>query len=166
MKRIIFAGGCFWGIEAYFKKLKGVINTSVGYVNGNIKNPRYQDLLSGLATHAEAVEINYNENQISLSKLLNHLFRIIDPVSINQQGADIGLQYRSGVYYRDVEDKKVIENFIIKKNQDFNGKIAVEVLEERGYFLAEDYHQDYLDKNPQGYCHVNLNLLRPEEKKE
>jgi methionine-S-sulfoxide reductase len=156
MKRIVFAGGCFWGVEAYFKMLKGVKSTSVGYTNGNMENPRYEDLKSGRATHSEAVEIYYDEEVLSLEKLLIHLFRIIDPVSLNRQGNDIGIQYRTGVYYKLQEDRKVIEDFISKKNREHKGRIAVEVLEEEGFFPAEEYHQDYLKKNPGGYCHIDM----------
>ncbi|HHX80293.1 MAG TPA: peptide-methionine (S)-S-oxide reductase MsrA [Acholeplasmataceae bacterium] len=166
MKRIVFAGGCFWGVEAYFKRLKGVIDTTVGYTNGNIANPRYEDLLAGRATHAEAVEIFYDEKVITLEKLLENLFRIIDPTSINRQGGDIGVQYRTGVYYQFPEDKIVIKNFILENNKKYDGKIAVEVAEETGFFPAETYHQDYLDKNPGGYCHVDLSLLRADEQKD
>lgn len=165
MKRIVVAGGCFWGVEAYYKKLKGVIDTNVGYTNGNMANPRYEDLKKHLATHAEAVEIIYDENVITLKKILEHLFRFIDPTSINRQGEDVGIQYRTGVYYRDPEDKKIIDRFIEEKNYQYHGKVAVEVKEEAGFWLAEAYHQDYLDVNPGGYCHVNMGLIRDEEKK-
>lgn len=156
MKRIVLAGGCFWGVEAYYKRLKGVLDTNVGYVNGNIQNPTYEDLKKGKATHAEAVEIFYDENVITLEKILEHMFRIIDPTSLNKQGEDIGIQYRTGVYYKDLEDYKVITNFINKMNEKYDGRVVVEVEEEKGFYLAEDYHQDYLDVNPYGYCHVDL----------
>jgi len=166
MKRIVIAGGCFWGVEAYFKRLKGVIDTNVGYVNGNIENPKYEDLKAKRATHAEAVEIYYDERIISLEKILEHMFRFIDPTSLNKQGIDEGIQYRTGVYYKDISDYQIIKKFIDIQNQKYNGKVVVEVEEEKGFYLAEDYHQDYLDKNPNGYCHVNLNLIKDEEKKE
>jgi peptide-methionine (S)-S-oxide reductase len=165
MKRIVLAGGCFWGVEAYYKKLRGVMNTNVGYTNGNIPNPRYEDLKAHRATHAEAVEIYYDEKEISLEKILEHMFRFIDPTSVNRQGGDIGIQYRTGIYYRDEEDRRLIAAFISRKNREYNGKVAVETVEEKGFYPAEDYHQDYLDKNPGGYCHVNLNLIRADEKK-
>lgn len=165
MKRIVLAGGCFWGVEAYYKRLKGILDTNVGYVNGNIKNPTYEDLKKGKATHAEAVEIFYDENVITLEKILEHMFRIIDPTSLNKQGEDIGIQYRTGVYYKDLEDYKVITNFINKMNEKYDGRVVVEVEEEKGFYLAEDYHQDYLDVNPYGYCHVDLSLIRDDEKK-
>jgi methionine-S-sulfoxide reductase len=166
MKRIVFAGGCFWGVQAYFKRLKGVLKTSVGYVNGNIPNPRYEDLKAGRATHAEAVEIYYDEGETTLETLLEHLFRIIDPVSVNRQGADVGIQYRTGVYYRNLADKDTVERFIAKKQEEYQERIAVEVKAEEGFYPAEEYHQDYLDKNPGGYCHVDLTLLQAHERKE
>jgi peptide-methionine (S)-S-oxide reductase len=165
MKRIVIAGGCFWGVEAYYKLLKGVINTSVGYTNGNINNPKYEDLIQKRATHAEAVEIVYDEEVITLDTILEHMFRFIDPTSLNKQGGDIGIQYRTGVYYDTLEDKEIIDNFINKKNKEYNNQIKIEVLKESDYSIAEDYHQDYLDKNPAGYCHVNLNLVKQTERK-
>lgn len=165
MKRIVLAGGCFWGVEAYYKKLKGIIDTNVGYTNGNIPNPTYEQLKQHVATHAEAVEIFYDELVISLSKILEHMFRFIDPTSLNKQGGDIGIQYRTGVYYKDPEDLKIIETFLREKQKQYSKKIAVEVMLEKGFYLAEEYHQDYLDVNPQGYCHVNMNLITVDEEK-
>lgn len=165
MKRIVLSGGCFWGVEGYYKQLKGVVDTNVGYTNGNIENPAYEDLLSGKATHAESIEIYYNEDEISLEQILEHLFRFIDPTSLNKQGGDVGIQYRTGVYYKDQFDKKVIDNFMKEMNKLYNNKVAVEVMEEAGFYLAEDYHQDYLDVNPNGYCHVDFGLIKEEEKK-
>lgn len=164
MKRIIFAGGCFWGVEAYFKQLRGVKKTTVGYVNGNIANPSYKDLLDGKATHAEAVEILYDENIITLEMLLDHLFRIIEPTNLDHQGGDFGRQYRTGIYYKTDEDLLVSKNYINEQQKNYKQKIKIEVLKETGYFLAEYYHQDYLEKNAGGYCHVNLSLAKKGEK--
>ena len=165
MKRIIFAGGCFWGVEAYFKQLKGVLKTTVGYANGNFANPTYKDLLDGKATHSEAVEILYDEDSINLEMLLDHLFRIIEPTNLDHQGGDFGRQYRTGIYYRTEEDFVVCKNFLELQQKQYKQEIRVELLKENGYFLAEDYHQDYLDKNAGGYCHVNLSLAKKGEKK-
>jgi methionine-S-sulfoxide reductase len=165
MKRIVLAGGCFWGVEGYYKQLKGILDTNVGYTNGNFANPSYEDLKHHVATHAEAVEIFYDETQISLEKILEHMFRFINPTSINRQGGDIGIQYRTGVYYKSPEDKAIIAAFLQQKNEQYHGKVAVELVEEKGFYLAEEYHQDYLEHNPNGYCHVNFGLIRPEEKK-
>jgi len=165
MKRIVIGGGCFWGVEAYYKRLKGVIDTNVGYANGNISNPGYEDLINKIATHVEACEIFYDEKIISLNMILEHLFRFIDPTSLNQQGEDKGIQYRTGVYYQSEEDKLVIDSFIHNQQKHYNLPIMVEVLPEKMFFLAEDYHQNYLDVNPNGYCHVDLNLIKTNELK-
>ena len=165
MKRIVIAGGCFWGVEGYYKRLKGVLDTNVGYTNGNFENPTYEDLKHHFATHAEAVEIYYDEKLITLKQILNHMFRFIDPTSLNRQGGDIGIQYRTGIYYQTEEDKKIIKQFLDEKNILLKGRLAVEMTEEQGFYLAEDYHQDYLDHNPNGYCHVDFGLIRADEKK-
>lgn len=164
-KRLILAGGCFWGVEAYYQKLKGIITTNVGYANGNIENPTYEEVCSGQATHAEVVAVIYNSSQISLEKVLEHFFRMIDPFSLNKQGNDIGVQYRSGLYYESLEDKKIIETFIKKEQEKYDKKIVVEVEELQNYYLAENYHQNYLIKNPTGYCHIDMSLIKPEEMK-
>lgn len=163
MKRTIYlAGGCFWGCQAYFERLKGVIDTTVGYANGNTINPRYEDLKSGRATHAETVKIDYDDKVISLDSLLSHFLRFVDPYSVNKQGGDSGLQYRSGVYYEKEEDKKTALDFFSSHlKPDY--KIQVQPL--INFYQAEEYHQNYLDKNPDGYCHVNLNLIKPDEHK-
>jgi methionine-S-sulfoxide reductase len=165
MKRIVIAGGCFWGVEAYYKKLKGIGETNCGYANGNIKNPRYEDLKYKRATHVEAVELFYDPKLINLNKILEHLFRMIDPTSLNKQGGDEGIQYRTGIYYQDENDRKISEEFIKQEQKKYSKKIMVEILKEYEFYNAEDYHQDYLDKNPNGYCHVNMGLIKPDEKK-
>lgn len=163
-KTIILGGGCFWGVEAYFQRLKGVTSTEVGYANGNIKDPTYEQVCSGEASHVEAVLITYNK-EITLKKLLEHLFRIIDPFSVNKQGGDIGIQYRTGVYYKDCEDLDIITEFINDFEAKVKRKTAVKVKPLYNYYEAEAYHQKYLDKHVGGYCHVDLNLLRKEEMK-
>src|SRR5690554_2116123 len=165
IKRVVLAGGCFWGVEAYYKQLKGVVKTTVGYTNGNIANPSYEDLLNKKATHSEACEIYYDPKVISLKIILTHLFRFIDPTSLNKQGNDVGIQYRTGIYYTNKEDEKIIIDFINDMQKEYDKPIQVEVEKEDGYCLAETYHQDYLDKNPGGYCHVDLNLIKENEKK-
>ena len=165
MKEIILAGGCFWGVEAYFKQLKGVLNTSVGYVDGNYRNPSYKDVCSSKATHTEACQVFYEPSQISLEGILDHFFRIINPYSLNRQGPDIGSQYRSGIYYVDLDDQKQIQLFMEKKFQNDLHLVKTVIKQAVDYDLAEAYHQDYLDKNPNGYCHVNLGLATNEEKK-
>ncbi|WP_035357121.1 peptide-methionine (S)-S-oxide reductase MsrA, partial [Acholeplasma granularum] len=165
MKKIVLAGGCFWGVEAYFKQLKGVVDTSSGYANGNFNNPTYEQVCKGIATHAEAVSITYDEKLISLEKLLEHFFRIIDPTSLNKQGNDVGLQYRSGIYYTTEVEKQIAETYIQKEQLNYDKSIVVSVEPLTEYYLAEEYHQDYLDKNPNGYCHIDLGLVKADEVK-
>ncbi len=156
VKEIYLAGGCFWGVEGYFSRLQGVVDTDTGYANGKSANASYQKLHD--TDHAETVKIRYNSGVIALEELLAHYFRIIDPVSVNKQGNDIGRQYRTGIYYTDKADAPVIQAFIKGKQADYSRPIAVEVEPLRHFVLAEDYHQDYLQKNPGGYCHIDLHL--------
>lgn len=162
MNTIYIAGGCFWGVEAYFSSLKGVIETKVGYANGNFDNPKYDDLKHGLATHSETVKIDYDEKLITLENLLEHFLRFVDPYSIDKQGEDYGHQYRSGVYYTSNNDRDIIVNYF---NNKLKPDYKIEVLPLDKFFLAEEYHQDYLVKNPNGYCHVNLGLIKKNERK-
>lgn len=161
-KKIYIAGGCFWGVEEYYKRLKGVIDTAVGYANGNMENPTYKDVKSHIATHAECLMLKYDDEVINLEKILEHFLRFVDPYSIDKQGEDIGHQYRSGIYYIDSDDKDIIINYF---NNNLNNDYKIEILPLDNFYLAEDYHQDYLEKNPQGYCHVNLNLIKKNERK-
>ncbi|MBN2299916.1 MAG: peptide-methionine (S)-S-oxide reductase MsrA [Acholeplasmataceae bacterium] len=165
MKSIVLAGGCFWGVEAYFSQLKGVIDTSVGYVEGNMRKPTYEQVCNGEARHAEACRVFYDESVITLDNVLDHFFRIINPFTLNKQGHDVGFQYRSGIYFDDDEDEIVIRNFMEKYFKDDLNKVATKVKKNLDYDLAELYHQNYLDKNPGGYCHVNLGLAKKEEVK-
>lgn len=166
MKQIILAGGCFWGVEAYFRDVKGVVDTEVGYANGNYRNPSYEDVCNGKATHAEATLVVYDETKTNLETLLEHFFRIINPYTINRQGNDIGIQYRTGIYYENDKDKAVALDYIQKLQHNNQRKITVSIEPLAHFDLAEDYHQDYLVKKPNGYCHVNLGLLKEEEKNE
>ena len=162
MKIIYFAGGCFWGVEKFFSLAKGVIQTKVGYANGTIDSPSYLDLKSGRDDASETVEIIYDENIVSLEKLLEYLLRVIDPYSLNKQGEDEGVQYRTGVYYLNNDDERIIKEYFAK---NLNVDYKIEVLPLSKFFLAEEYHQDYLNKNPTGYCHINMAKLKPEERK-
>ncbi|MBE2984638.1 peptide-methionine (R)-S-oxide reductase MsrB [Campylobacter sp. RM9344] len=158
MSEIYLAGGCFWGVEGYFKQLKGVVETSVGYANGNSENTSYDKLKQ--TDHAETILIKFDENRINLAEILAHFFRIIDPFSINKQGNDVGRQYRSGIYYTNDIQKALLDKFIAMEQEKATQKIAVEILPLKNYIKAEEYHQDYLDKNPNGYCHIDLNLAK------
>ncbi len=155
-KTIYLAGGCFWGVEAFFESIKGILNTKVGYANGKIQDPTYEKVCSGETGFAEVVFLEYDNKIINLNKILEALFEIIDPTSLNRQGFDSGSQYRSGVFYVDEEDKVVIENFIKKIQQNYNKPIVTEVKKLENFYPAESYHQKYLQKNPNGYCHINL----------
>ena len=155
---IYLAGGCFWGVEGYFKQLDGVIKTDVGYANGKSDKTSYKELKQTL--HAEVLHLVYDKETISLDEILRHYFRIIDPTSLNKQGGDIGTQYRTGIYYVDEKSAKEALNFIKEEQKNYNKKIVVEVEPLKNYILAEEYHQDYLDKNPSGYCHVDLGLAK------
>lgn len=154
-REIYLAGGCFWGVEGYFKKLSGVFATTTGYANGESDETDYHSLV--VTDHAETVKVEYDRSKISLAELLLHYFRIIDPKSVNRQGADVGRQYRTGIYYTDEADVPVIER-IMDFQREKHGEIAVETGKLLNFVDAEEYHQDYLDKNPGGYCHVDLGL--------
>ncbi len=156
IRDIYLAGGCFWGVEGYFQRLAGILETEVGYANGKTAETRYQDLKA--TDHAEVLYLKYDENKISLTEIIDHLFRIIDPTSLNRQGADIGRQYRTGIYSTDAEVLKRVEELINLKRVLYDKEIVVEVERLNNYIAAEDYHQDYLLKNPTGYCHVDLSL--------
>ena len=156
IKKIYLAGGCFWGVEAYMKRIDGVIDANSGYANGITENPTYEDVIYNGTGHAETVEVIYNSEKINLETLLKYYFRIIDPTSLNKQGNDKGTQYRTGIYYTDLEDKEIIEKEITLLQKNYPKKIMVEVMPLIRFDLAEDYHQDYLKKNPNGYCHIDL----------
>ena len=162
MKIIYFAGGCFWGVEKYFSMARGVLDTKVGYANGTLPNPTYEDLKHGKDNASETVMIMFDENQVSLEKLLELYLRVVDPYSINKQGEDEGIQYRTGVYYIEMSDREIIKNYFKK---ELKNDYKIEVLPLASFYLAEEYHQDYLNKNPQGYCHINMTKLRPDERK-
>nr|WP_306351766.1 bifunctional peptide-methionine (S)-S-oxide reductase MsrA/peptide-methionine (R)-S-oxide reductase MsrB [Pasteurella atlantica] len=154
LQQIYLAGGCFWGIEAYMEKIYGVKDAVSGYANGKTSQTNYQ--LIGKTDHAETVKVTYDANKISLEKLLKYYFQVIDPTSVNKQGNDRGRQYRTGVYYQNEMDKAVVLNVIEQQQKKYQDKIQVEVEPLKNYVLAEDYHQDYLAKNPNGYCHIDL----------
>ena len=163
LKDIYLAGGCFWGLEAYMSRVYGVYDVTSGYANGSTENPSYDDLIYNNSGHAETVRVRYDPDLISLNELIMYYFKVIDPTSINRQGNDIGTQYRTGIYYTNENNKNVIMEEIKKEQKNYGRTIMVEVLPLEHYYLAEEYHQDYLDKNPNGYCHINLNLANEKE---
>lgn len=159
IKNIYLAGGCFWGVEAYFSRINGVLNTEVGYANGKMGTTSYKLLKE--TDHAETVKLTYDLNRLSIEEILEHFYRIIDPYSINRQGNDIGRQYRTGIYYEQDEELELIDR--VQRSLIFfeerNGKkTVIEIGPLKNWISAEDYHQDYLQKNPNGYCHINLSL--------
>jgi len=158
-KEIYLAGGCFWGTEKYFGNINGVMQTEVGYANGLTERPTYKEVCSHNTGHAETVKIVYDESRVSLASILELYYDVIDPVSINRQGGDVGSQYRTGIYYVEQQDERVIIKSIEELQKIFNAKIAIEVKPLINYFKAEEYHQKYLDKNPNGYCHITKDKL-------
>lgn len=158
MKTITVAGGCFWGVQAFFDRLDGVLETEVGYVNGTTESTDYGRI--GRTGHAEAVRINYDPQRISLERLMHALFVIIDPTSVDRQGNDRGHQYRTGIYYSDERDRAFLEMFLEQQRVLHPRPIAVELEALRHFIRAEGYHQKYLDKNPGGYCHIDLSRVR------
>ena len=160
MKEIYFAGGCFWGTEHYFKQLRGVVDTKVGYANGNTDNPTYREVCTDKTGFAETVRVVYDPDVITLEFLTEMYFRAIDPTSVDQQGPDIGSQYRTGIYYKDDADKAEIRKVYDSMRQKLGSRMAVEFLPLKNFYYAEEYHQDYLDKNPAGYCHLPSSLFR------
>jgi peptide methionine sulfoxide reductase msrA/msrB len=157
-REIWLAGGCFWGVEEYFSRLDGVVETSVGYANGRTENPGYYDIPN--TGHAETVHVVYDNEKIGLNMILEHYFKIIDPTVRNRQGYDVGTQYRTGIYYSDEKDKEIIEQVIAKEQQKYKAPIVTEVSKLEHYYLAEEYHQDYLKKNPGGYCHIDFSGVK------
>ncbi len=158
MSEIYLAGGCFWGVEGYFSQIKGINDTEVGYANGKTDKTSYEELKK--SGHAEALWLKYDNNQISLTEILLHYFRLIDPTSLNKQGNDVGVQYRTGIYYTNKSDLKIIQDFLANKQKEYNKPIVVEVQNLKNFVKAEEYHQNYLAKNPNGYCHVDLSLAK------
>lgn len=156
---IYFAGGCFWGTEKYFKNINGVVKTETGYANGGSENPSYEEVCKG-AGHAEVVHVVYDSTITSLQFLLDLYYESIDPVSVNKQGGDKGVQYRTGIYYVNKDDEEIIKTSINELQKKYRAPIAIEVKPLINYYSAEEYHQNYLDKNPGGYCHIGEELFR------
>ncbi|VEU75208.1 peptide-methionine (S)-S-oxide reductase [Mycoplasmopsis maculosa] len=156
-KEIVLAGGCFWGMEAYFKKINGVEKTIVAYTNGKTPNTNYEFVK--LTNHTESLYIQYEDEKIRLAEILTRFINLIDPYSLNKQGNDIGTQYRSGIYFFDEKSKKITKN-VIKQFEKTNGKkVVLEFENVNNFVIAEEYHQNYLEKNPGGYCHINVSSL-------
>ncbi len=156
---IYFAGGCFWGTEHFFQQVRGVDATEVGYANGKIKNPTYEEVTTGETGFAETVKVNFDPEIVDLGLLIDLYFKTIDPTSLNKQGNDRGTQYRTGIFYVNEAQKKLIEQKIAELAKNYKEKIVIEVEPIKNFYAAESYHQDYLNKNPGGYCHIDLSLF-------
>ncbi|NLZ82998.1 MAG: peptide-methionine (S)-S-oxide reductase MsrA [Clostridiales bacterium] len=154
MKVIYLAGGCFWGTEQYISNIYGVVKTDVGYANGNTEEPTYEEVCNSDTGHAETVRVYYDPLKVSLKFLLDLYYDVIDPIAVNRQGGDVGIQYRTGIYYDDKSDEVMIKSSINKLQKKYEEAIAIEVLPLTHYYLAEEYHQKYLIKKPHGYCHI------------
>lgn len=159
VKDIYFAGGCFWGVEEFFSRVPGVRSVSSGYANGGTLNPTYEDVCSQRAGHAETVHVRYAPETVSLKTLTELFFTIIDPTSVNRQGNDRGVQYRTGIYFTDPADQSVIASVMQAESAKHRSPLVVEVGPLQNYSRAEDYHQQYLKKNPGGYCHIDFSSL-------
>ena len=158
MKTIWLAGGCFWGMQKFFDQFSGVLRTEVGYANGPDKAPSYEEVCAD-SGHAETLRIDYDETRISLTELLKYYFMVIDPLSVNRQGHDEGIQYRTGIYYTDDTLLPEIRAVWQAEEEKAGAKLAVELEPLRNFFSAEEYHQKYLEKNPGGYCHIPRQLF-------
>ena len=179
MKTIYLAGGCFWGAEKYLSMIPGVTSTAVGYAGGHTEDPGYEDVCRDDTGHAETVRVVYDPSRLSLTFLLERYYEIVDPTSLNRQGHDAGTQYRTGIYFADGADEEIILGSIALLQESYHDKIMIEVKPLTKFYLAEEYHQKYLDKNPGGYCHIDsakfklaeravdeATLYRPAEKDE
>ncbi|WP_163194644.1 peptide-methionine (S)-S-oxide reductase MsrA [Clostridium thermarum] len=159
MKKIVLAGGCFWGVEAFLSGIKGVVETKVGYANGRVANPTYEMVCQQNTGFAEACYVEYDESQLPLEKLLEEYWGIVDPTVLNRQGPDVGSQYRTGIYYTDESDLDIILKSVAEEQKNYEKKIVTEVKPLENFYVAEEYHQKYLQKNPDGYCHIPRELL-------
>lgn len=159
-KTIYLAGGCFWGTEHFLGLVHGVEKTEVGYANSLVPNPTYKEVCSGKTGAAETVEVKYNSDEVSLPFLLDLFYETIDPTSLNKQGNDRGTQYRTGIYYTEPSQLPIIEESIRNLQKNYARPVVIEVKPLENFYPAEDYHQDYLDKNPGGYCHINPGLFK------
>jgi len=157
---IYLAGGCFWGIQHLMALVPGVISTQAGYANSSVPSPSYREVCTGDTGAAETVKVIYDADVISLPEILEIFWQAIDPYSLNRQGGDKGTQYRTGIYVTDRQSGEVAVRFMQEKQRTADDRIMVEAKRLKNFYPAEEYHQDYLDKTPGGYCHVNLNLFK------
>jgi len=156
---IYLAGGCFWGVQKYLDQFQGIQETTVGYANGKTAHPTYEEVKSQQSGHSETVKVDYENQEISLEKILNYYYRVIDPVSLNKQGEDEGISYRTGIYYVNEDDLEIINKVTQEVQKKYDEPLAVEILPLQNFYTAEEYHQKYLEKNPTGYCHINIAMM-------
>lgn len=154
LKQIYFAGGCFWGTEHFFKQINGVVKTETGFANGNTNSPTYEEVYTDTTGYAETVHVTYDADIVSLELLLRMFFVAIDPTSLNKQGHDEGTRYRTGIYYTDAADLPLIEQIYAEEQSKYAQPLVVEKQPLKNFYPADEYHQDYLDKHPNGYCHL------------
>lgn len=159
-QKIVLAGGCFWGTTKFFKNLRGVLEVHAGYANSKVKNPTYKEVCTGETDAAEAAEVTYNATTVDLKKMLELYFKIIDPLAVNRQGNDVGTQYRTGIYYTTDSQRNTAYNVITEVEKQLGKKVAVELRPLKNFYRAEEEHQDYLDKNPGGYCHITPEMMK------
>jgi methionine-S-sulfoxide reductase len=158
LEKATFAAGCFWGVEAYYKRVKGVVRTTVGYTGGTKKGPSYEEVRTGRTGHAEAVEIEFDPKVVSFEKLLQRFWNLHDPTQKDKQGSDVGTQYRSAIFFHDAVQEQVAQRTkdALERSGRLKRPIATQIVPATIFYPAEDYHQDYLDKHPDGYCHVDV----------
>lgn len=164
MKKIVLAGGCFWGVQAYFDQVNGVLKTVTGYTDGDTENPTYEEVCRG-SGHAEAIYLEYDETVTSLELILKHFFNIIDPTVVNRQGNDIGVSYRTGIFCYDDYDLTLVKEYVDSIRNQYDKPIVTEMKLLNHFYKAESYHQNYLAKHPGGYCHINLSSVNNIQKK-
>lgn len=159
IKSIYFAGGCFWGTEHFFKQIEGVTFTETGYANGSTPDPTYRQVYADTTGYAETVHVEYDNDVIDLEFLVRMFFKAIDPTSLNRQGEDVGTRYRTGIYYTDAEELPCIKKIYDEIGRQYESPLVVELEPLKNFYRAEDYHQDYLENNQDGYCHLPLELF-------
>ena len=165
MNKIVIGGGCFWGVQEYYRRLKGVYETRVGYAQGHVENPSYEMVKSQESGHIEVCEITYDPNEIALLKIVEHLFRFIDPFQKDAQAEDVGTQYQTGIFVNDAVELESVKNYVSTLQSKMDQEITTRVELLDVFYEAEEYHQKYLVKNPTGYCHVDFSHIKKEEMK-
>jgi peptide-methionine (S)-S-oxide reductase len=156
MEKATFGAGCFWGVEAAFRQLKGVTSTTVGYAGGTLKNPTYKDVCTDKTGHAEVVQVEYDPSQVSYEDLLNVFWRVHDPTQLNRQGPDVGTQYRSLIFFHTPQQEAAARasKEKLQKSGAFKKRIVTEILPAPEFYRAEDYHQQYLEKRGMAHCRI------------